>query len=89
MVFCACRIERLLGLYRGVADTLASGASIHGWRACFKEGVDAAHLQAVTLHFLEGHGDDWKQSAASLVAAAFAEGFPCEDEPASTPRREE
>jgi hypothetical protein len=80
------RSTACLAYIEGIADALASGASIHGWRACFKERVNAALLQSMTVHFLDGHREDWNKGAAGLVAAAFAEGFPCEDEPDPTPR---
>jgi hypothetical protein len=35
------RSTACLAYIEGIADALASGASIHGWRACFKERVSA------------------------------------------------
>jgi hypothetical protein len=37
-----------------------------------------ALLQSMTVHFLDGHREDWNKGAARLVAAAFTEGFPCD-----------
>jgi hypothetical protein len=68
-----------LAYIEGIADALASGASIHGWRACFNESANAARLQVLTVDFLRDHKGDWNKGAASLVAAAIAEGFPCGD----------
>jgi hypothetical protein len=70
------RSTACLAYIEGIADALASGASIHGWRACFKARVNAALLQSMTMHFLDGHREDWNKSAARTCRRSLCRGLP-------------
>jgi hypothetical protein len=75
-----------LAYIEGIADALASGTPIYGWRACFGDGADAARLQVVTVQFLSAHADELGKSASSLLAAAISGSFPCSEDQTSLPQ---
>jgi len=61
----------------GVADSLANGDSVAGFRACFGHDADVNHLQDTVVEFLYRHADQRHYGAASLVAAALADKYAC------------
>jgi hypothetical protein len=65
-----------LGYIEGIADGLGSNA-INGYTACLPRGVEARQVRDVITRFLASHPETRHLMAASLVARALAEAFPC------------
>lgn len=65
------------GYTGGVADAMGAEEPIFGWRACFPRGVTGGQITDAAVRYLQLHIGDRHKGAASLVAAALAETFPC------------
>jgi Ssp1 endopeptidase immunity protein Rap1a len=65
------------GYISGIADAMGAEDSIFGWRACFPKGATFGQAEDATLRYLQVHIGGRQKDAASLVAAALAEAFPC------------
>jgi hypothetical protein len=65
-----------LGYVTGVADVLGGGTVIDGIRACFVTAT-TGQLKDVVLRYLNEHPETRHLVAASLVARALSEAFPC------------
>jgi hypothetical protein len=65
------------GYMSGVADIMMQSIPVFGWRACLPETVSAAQATDVLKQFLNQHPEQRHYAAASLVAKALAEAFPC------------
>lgn len=65
------------GYIEGVADAMSNGEPVLGWRACIPAGVTVGQVKDATLQFLQIHIGFRQKIAASLVAAALSETFPC------------
>jgi hypothetical protein len=67
----------IMGIADAMTDAQESGQSVAGWRACLPEGVTQDQTRDIAVLFLEAHPELRPYSAASLVAEALAEAFPC------------
>jgi hypothetical protein len=69
------------GYVAGIADAMddaqASNGSVQGWRACFPNGVSFTQEMDLAKRYLKNHPETRHLSAATLVARALAEAFPC------------
>jgi hypothetical protein len=66
------------GYVAGVADAMmARDGELLGWRTCIREGVSGDQIKDATVHFIRTHIEIRDAGAASLVAHALAETFPC------------
>ena len=66
-----------LGYLEGLADVMALGSPVYKSHACLPSGVSGRQLIDITVDFLQSHAAIRHFQAASLVAAAFANSFPC------------
>ena len=65
-----------MGYIIGIADALAGGAAIYGWRACF-DIIKSQQALDVVKQWLQNHPETRHRAAAYLAAKAFAGAFPC------------
>jgi hypothetical protein len=66
------------GYITGVADAmLARDGELLGWHTCLREGVSGEQIKDATVRFMRTHIEIRDAGAASLVANALAETFPC------------
>ncbi len=72
------RQHACIGYITGIADVLAEGDTVDGWRACISLGVTNSRLTSVVKSWLEQHVENRHRSAPRLVAEALAETYPCE-----------
>ncbi len=72
------RQHACVGYITGIADVLAEGIAVDGWRACISMGVTNTRLTDVVKYWLEQHAEDRHRNAPGLVAKALAESYPCE-----------
>ncbi len=72
------RQHACIGYITGIADVLAEGDTVDGWRACISLGVTNSRLTNVVKSWLEQHVENRHRSAPRLVAEALAEAYPCE-----------
>jgi Rap1a immunity proteins len=63
----------------GVIDSMSNGSAVLSYRACFRNGIVAKQMRDVTVAYLTAHANVRDVIAASLVAAAMAEAFPCHE----------
>jgi TctA family transporter len=65
----------------GIADAIslsqAFGGSLVGFRACFPPGVNSKQVEDIATRFLREHPEVRHLGAASQVAKALADAFPC------------
>ena len=78
----ASRAEKRLctGYILGIADAMEESTKIGEFAACIPPAVrirSPERLYHVAQQFLASHPEKRQLSAASLVASAFAEAFPC------------
>ena len=67
-----------MGYSGAIADTLGTGAqAINGFRACMPTGASHNQVLAIVNNWLAQNPEKRHFTAASLVAAALAEAFPC------------
>src|SRR5262245_8169732 len=65
------------GYIVGIADALADGATINGFRACFRSKMLVKQVEDVVKQWLQNHPQDRDYAAAGLVADALQGAFPC------------
>jgi hypothetical protein len=65
------------GYVAGIADVMALGTAIFGFRACLPQHVTTDQTQDVVKRLLEQHPEGRHYTAASLAAQALALAFPC------------
>jgi len=66
-----------LGFVKGIANVLASGEAVHGRKACLVETAKDEELVAIVRAYLSDAGERGGDPAATLVAAALADAYPC------------
>jgi hypothetical protein len=70
-----------MGFVAGVADAMttaqAANGTVAGWRACLSEQITAGEVRDVAVNFLARHPEKRDIAAATLVAQALEEAFPC------------
>lgn len=66
-----------LGYVKGIANVLASGEAVDGYKACLTDTASDNRLVAIVSSYLEYARDRGRQPAAALVAKALAESYPC------------
>ena len=69
----ACR-----GYVKGVADVLAKGEVVGGYKACMIETANDDRLVEIVTGYLDRAGERKGDPATLLVAKALAESYPCE-----------
>ena len=72
-------LDICLGYLEGIADALALGSPVYKSRACMPSGISGRQLIDIIVEFLQSHAAIRHFQAASLVAVAFANSFPCPD----------
>jgi hypothetical protein len=78
MAFCSPAISNSCrGYVAGISDAMANTNPVAGHTACVPKGVTLEQLTDVTITYLRSHANMRHYSAASQVAAAISEGFPC------------
>lgn len=60
-----------------IADALNLGTSIEGWKACLPQQATVGEVREVARKFLEASPQRRQVAAASLVARALEDKFPC------------
>jgi hypothetical protein len=65
------------GYVAGISDAMANTSPVAGHTACIPKDVALEQLTDVTIAYLRSHANMRHYSAASQVAAAISEGFPC------------
>lgn len=68
---------KCMGYVKGIANVLASGDSVGGYKACLSSSADDKQLVEVVESYLDAAGDKARAAAATLVAGALAQSFPC------------
>jgi hypothetical protein len=66
-----------LGYVKGIANVLAGGEAVGGYKACLNDTASDDRLVAIVKGYLENAGDTGRQPAAALVASALAKSYPC------------
>jgi hypothetical protein len=66
-----------LGYLFGVADAMNGGDSIYGFKACMPLAVTGGQLKDIAVRFLQANAPNRHFQAASLIANAFQDAFPC------------
>jgi len=69
-------LTNCLGYLVGVADTMAIN-SIYGFKACIPPGVTVGQLRDIAVQFLQANAPKRHFQAASMIAHAFEDAFPC------------
>src|SRR5262245_4483910 len=64
------------GYIVGIADALATGATINGFRACFRNNVLAKQVIDVVRQWLQNHPQDRDYSAPGSCGRRAARGLP-------------
>ncbi len=72
------RKHACVGYITGIADVLAEGNVVDGWRACISLGVTNTRLTDVVKSWLVQNVENRHLSAPRLIAEALAEAFPCD-----------
>lgn len=65
------------GYILGVADAMQGYTALGEWRMCSSKNVNSVQVVDVVKAFLTAHPEIRHFAAASLVAKALAEAFPC------------
>jgi hypothetical protein len=65
------------GYLTGVADAMARGDLIYGFKACIPPGVTEGQLRDIAVQFLQANAPKRHFQAASMIAHAFEDAFPC------------
>jgi hypothetical protein len=69
------------GFVMAVSDAMEAAQAFNGtvarWRACVPVGITAGQAKDVTVRYLTRYPERRHLVAATLVAAALAEAFPC------------
>ena len=66
------------GYVATISDTLATGESIGGQRACAPLGTQLDDVVAAVAEWLDAHPREGHRDAGPLAAQAIAEAHPCE-----------
>jgi len=66
-----------MGYVSGVVDIMNDGTPLYGWKACFPKSATRGQVRDVVTHHLANNPQDRHYNAASLVAEALSEAFPC------------
>ena len=66
-----------LGYVKGIANVMASGEAVGGYKACLNDTASDDRLVAIVNSYLENASDTGRQPAAALVASALAQSYPC------------
>ena len=66
------------GYVKGVADVLAKGEVVGGYKACIIEPANDERLVEIVTGYLNRAGERKSDPATSLVAHALSESYPCE-----------
>ena len=66
-----------MGYVGGVTDIMSDGTPLYGWKACFPKGVSLGQIKDVVTRWLANNPQHRHYNAASLVAEALEEAFPC------------
>lgn len=61
----------------GIADMMNDGISIGGRRACLPGGVTSFQVRDIAVAYLRRNPQSRHYIAASIVAVALADAFPC------------
>jgi hypothetical protein len=64
------------GYILGVAEAM-EGSPVDGYKACRPEKLMSADVIVAVTKYVDGHIELWKYSAASVIASAMEEAFPC------------
>lgn|SRR5579863_1187167 len=73
----APNLDVCLGYIQGISDAMALGSLVNKSRACVPSGVSGRQLIDITVEFLKSHASIRHAQAASIVAVALANSFPC------------
>ena len=65
------------GYLMGVADVMAQPEWPYPTKACFPDEVVRGQLIAIVKKYISNHPDLLQSPALDIVAAAFAQAFPC------------
>jgi hypothetical protein len=65
------------GYVMGLVDALSSPDGLFGYTACHNKGSKVGALRDIAFNFLTSHEERRPYAAATVLAAAFAERFPC------------
>lgn len=68
---------KCMGYVEGIANVLASGDSVSGYKACLSSNADNKLLVEIVERYLDNAGNKARDAAATLVAGALAQSFPC------------
>ena len=66
-----------VGFVSAVADVLAEGTAVSGYRACPRPDLTLQHLVVAVKEYLKARRDLVKLPAVTLVARALAHEWPC------------
>jgi hypothetical protein len=70
-------IAACAGYAVGIADALATGIAINGFKACPPASATRGQIIKAATDFLRDHPEGRRFAAAGLVANALAQAFPC------------
>jgi hypothetical protein len=80
-VYCADANDPLFGIcigfIRGVTESMLRGSPVYGFKACVPETVSHRQVVYVVKKFQSDNPDEANFGAASIVAAALSDAFPC------------
>ena len=69
------------GFVEAAADAMnaarSSGGTVGGWTACIPAGAMSDQVRDIAMTYLRNHPEQRHASAASLIASALANAFPC------------
>ena len=69
------------GFVEAIADAMnaarSSGGTVGGWTACIPSGTANDQVRDIAMTYLRNHPEQRHASAASLIASALANAFPC------------
>ena len=70
-----------MGFIEATADAMnaahSSGGTVGGWTACIPAGAVSDQVRDIAMTYLRNHPEQRHASAASLIASALANAFPC------------
>jgi hypothetical protein len=71
-------ISFCLGYIQGITDAMAGSDLVFGYRACIPSELAGRQVIDISVKFMRDHPAGRHAPAASIVAAALTEAYPCQ-----------
>lgn len=68
-----------IAYFMGATDAMGGSEAPYGWRICILMGVTGDVVMSVIMEHMRTHPEERDGSAASIIAKALSQAFPCAD----------